>query len=340
MINNDSEIGEAFLVSLNVESLRLTNLPNFVFFCGGLQGERDVEGTLIPNSMRSAVLKKLVTCTSRTFSELNSNIILAEEFEDWLHYSNVSNLIDFEIPLAELARMVVLILEGPGAYAELGSFCVLNSIQKKLITIVNTESIPDGSFINHGPLKYLEEKGEQSPVVRLNWRVTYKANHNIISSSLSDSIHDIYETSQIIVDTLAHEYEKRNVISPKIDIKNPGHQALIIADLIYLFSGLIIKEIRENLKYIYKLELSNEKIKELIYILICLRFVRKSEITNGSSVYYVSTENNSGFIKYSYNELKNEFKFSSSGEVKGRLLAWYKSNDKFRFRAITTMGEI
>lgn len=67
------------------------------------------------------------------------------------------NLLDLEELLAKSVHSVVILLESPGAIAELGAFANHKQLQDHLVVVVEKRFRKDRSFIALGPVKYLKE---------------------------------------------------------------------------------------------------------------------------------------------------------------------------------------
>jgi hypothetical protein len=320
------DIRDNFLLCVDSTRLRLKNLPNFVFICGGIRHELDVPK---PGSMRDALLRRL----SETDLVLSERIKEAEEFQDWLEHSQVDNLIDFEIILADLASAVVLIVEGLGAYAELGAFSVIESISRKLITVVNTSTVIERSFINLGVIKYLDDN--QRTILRYGWDVEYVvrgARRNNVNLVLNGTNEDIYSKADIILARLKEEINNKTKSSATFSEDTKGHVCLAIADLIYIFSALKLGEIKKYLLAGFGIEIQPNKIKVFLYTLEKLKIISKE---NAGDVYYVATSLNEGFIKYRYDDDKDDILvFTDVSEVKAKMILYYREHDAPRASVI------
>ncbi|MDK9585640.1 retron St85 family effector protein [Lelliottia wanjuensis] len=319
------DIRDDFILCIDAEELRLENLPNFVFICGGVRNNIDEE---LPGSMRDALLRR-IELTDRT---LSSRIREAEEFQDWLEHSKIDNLIDLEIVLADLASAVILIVEGLGAYAELGAFSIIESISKKLITVLNTDTIIDKSFINLGVIKFLEDN--KKLVLKYKWGVEYvvSGDRKKVNLRFTNNLAAINNKADIILDRLKQEISIKTQSTVKFDRERKGHICLAIADLIYVFSALKVSEIKIYLSVGFSIELTVKKIKEYLYILENLEFINR---VDSGDIFYVASENNLGFIKYRYNSEKTKItSFSDIDDVKTKIILFYRERDISRNDAL------
>jgi hypothetical protein len=231
-----------------------------------------------------------------------------------------------------MAGAVVLIVEGTGAYAELGSFSVLEPLSKKLILIVNDTIIEKETFVNLGPIKYLDD--QKSHVFRYNWNVHYKVNEqephkvSLVLTEPKDGVNNVVELI----------YDKIKITIPKIEVKSTilqtervGHLCFVVAELVYIFSALKLHELKKYLnEYFGYRELTNQRLKTALYILEKLEFIKP---TYTGDRYYVPMPDNTGFIKYSFDSALEKERMTSA-VFKGSLIAFYADYDKERFNAI------
>jgi hypothetical protein len=234
------DIRESFLYCVDIKKLRLQKLPNFIFLCGGETTTIKSEGQ--PNkykSMRGAILDNI-----ECIPTLSDKIRLAEDYKDWLEHGTIKNLIDFELAIADMAGAIVLILEAPGAYAELGSFSVLDKLSEKLILIVNNKLISENSYINLGPIKYLEDNSKV--VLKYSWEVSYTVRgleRDKVDTMLTGDSHTLLEQAKMISNNINIKAAELSQKNPVLDLHRGGHLCFVIGDLIYNFSALRVHEI-------------------------------------------------------------------------------------------------
>ncbi|PSV31329.1 hypothetical protein C9J44_20030 [Photobacterium sp. GB-27] len=318
IMNNFDQISDAFLENIDTKKLRIKNFPNYIFFCGGEIAKEGEEDDFYI-SLRDAILKRL----SQEDKVLHDNIILAEEFKDWLEGANISNLIEFEILLAGLASSVILIVEGPGAFAELGAFSVLPEIYTKLITIYNRSFFPEEkkTFIEWGPIKHLEDK--KSILLPYDWDIDVTI---IGNSAISQKLKKTDKNNSLIkIITRKIQDEVSNKDTKTAIFKNNEHSCLflLIADLIYIYSAITLDSLLEKVNKIEDINIEKRSLKEYIYSLKKLGIIKESPV---GSIFYLPTDKNNGYIKYSF---KDKALNHSSSNVKGLLFENYESNNDF-----------
>lgn len=234
---------KAHLAQISLERSRVNLSSPIIFLCGGLVDVKEVEST----SIRDAFLTYISTVGCETADQ----ITLAENFKDWIHDSVYNDLLDFENDIAHISSVIVIVLESPGALAELGLFVRNHSLNKKLIIFVNDEHYNSESFISLGPLRYLETI-EKRNVCAYPWDLSN------IDESLKESLPEMHE------DLLTTMGELDN--SEAFDYKNDGHISFVLYEFIRLFRALKLSEIEMYAKEIGIL-LKREKVKRLLFLL-------------------------------------------------------------------------
>jgi hypothetical protein len=75
--------------------------------------------------------------------------------------------------LAELADMVVVVVESAGTFAELGAFSLNPRLLTKLLPIVDSQYANDDSFINTGPLRSVNQESAFRPAIRVKFKGSF-----------------------------------------------------------------------------------------------------------------------------------------------------------------------
>lgn len=248
------------LEKISLEKSRVDLSSPIIFLCGGLV---DITESSSP-SIRDSFLRYI----NKPSNCLDGKIILAEDFKDWIHDSIYKDLLDFENDIAHISSIIVIILESPGALAELGLFVRNSVLNKKLIIFVNDGHYNTNSFIRLGPLRYLEDiKGET--VFAYPWDIEN------IDVSLEESLPEMrQDLGQAI-----SEFDKTEAF----DINNDGHIAFVLYEIVRIFKALKLIEI-ESYAQELGLDLSRDKIKRLLFLLSKFDFVEYGK--RGHDVYY------------------------------------------------------
>lgn len=80
------------------------------------------------------------------------------------HESQMTAL-QMEAELAQLADMVIVIVESPGTFAELGAFSLSDDLRKKLLPIVDQAYRGQESFILTGPVRWIDRDSRFAPTI-------------------------------------------------------------------------------------------------------------------------------------------------------------------------------
>jgi hypothetical protein len=133
---------------LSPKGYRFRRVEPVVFLCGG------------ENSPRRETLRKYL---EKKHPELN--IFYAERVWDVIAADPGLSSLKMEGDLASLSDMVVVIVESPGTFAELGAFSHVPALRKKLLPIVDKKYISSTSFIRTGPLRWIDDDSEFKPTI-------------------------------------------------------------------------------------------------------------------------------------------------------------------------------
>lgn len=236
------------LISLDKSNVILS--PPIIFLFGGKIDDP-------PLTVRGILYKHILI----RHTSLSNNLIIPEDFKDWLHDSVYPDLLLFESDLAQTSSLIIIALESPGAIAELGSFSVNSDLKNKVVVIISEHHHSQDSFIRLGPLRQIPESNIYS----------YPYDHTKIGTSLDDYLDDIVDSIKINITNL-NKTEKFNK-------PNNGHVALLIYELVSMFKALKISEIQEYL-LLLDIQRKENELKRLLFLLDKLSLVVKKRRGN------------------------------------------------------------
>ncbi|MBJ6726009.1 retron St85 family effector protein [Geomesophilobacter sediminis] len=138
---------------------KLTNLhyslPKIIFICGGKDED-------CPNrSNLEKYFKK----------HLNRHLIFRAE-DAWAVISKgttKTNALDLEEKLASFSDIVIILVESFGTVAELGAFASSEPLRRKLLPILNKDYVADESFVNTGPVTWVNKDSKYKPCIHANF---------------------------------------------------------------------------------------------------------------------------------------------------------------------------
>lgn len=293
-----------FVKKIDLNKSRIKNYTGFVLFCGGEFDPISIK----PLSARDAVLRYI--CDNNL--DKSYRIIQAEDIQEWINYGIYKNLIDFEEDLADLASLVVLFVESPGSIAELGAFCVINKISKKLIVFVRDYYCKYDSYIKLGPIKYLEEKNKESIRIYPWDQITEEC---IIEKDVVSGITEDIE-----------KYLNKLPKTNKFDSINHGHIMILLTDLIDIALAAKFNEIRNWLDLL-GLDNDYSLLQKYLFTLVKLELIKE---VNHGDVYYIINEQK----EYLEFNLTNNKPFDRM-RIKAEMSRYYKEHDNRRLYVIS-----
>jgi hypothetical protein len=144
------------------------------------------------------------------------NVRFPEDIFDEQIYQDKYDLLSLENLLANSVDAVVMCVESPGSFAELGAFTNHNGLNNKLIVYMDKKYQKEDSFINLGPIKFLIKK-TRSKVVWINYDRGIDNSDEVFYQNLLSSLKKIKKQNEKI----------------KIDLTNPFVTMRFILSLLY-----------------------------------------------------------------------------------------------------------
>lgn len=245
------------------------DVTKFIFLCGANKDENSI------SERRKSLIK---------FSKQHlphAQFFLAEKmFSTLQKEEHKGNLLDIETEISQFADHIVIVLESPSSFAELGAFSH-KLLRNKLIIINDKRFEKSNSFVNLGPLKAVKEAAGDESVIY------YKMNDDGVFRL--DAIGDTFDHLHgILKDPIKG---KSRPIS--LDACDPSSNfnkasAMLVHDLIYFTGPITHKELVEVVKIIFGNK--NFKLKEHVAILGAFESVSRDDIglyrSNMRSPYY------------------------------------------------------
>ena len=232
------------LQTIDLEQSRIAYCDSHVLLlCGGKSPEKlSPDDPDIPvKSLRHALMRS---------HDHNLEFYTPEKVTDWKDDGVFKNLIELELELAAISSLVVIILESPGAIAELGAFSQLEEFNKKIIVILSSEYNPD-SFIRLGILRHIE-KFNSGAVRRFPWEVAHP--HAITAELIGDVISDLTEVVGKLSDTQL------------LKSSNNAHIYILLYEFISLFVAVKESELIEYLG-LFGVVIKRDEIRRKLFLM-------------------------------------------------------------------------
>ena len=232
------------------------NIPKFIFLCGANT-----------NDAISARRRAIIEFAEKNLP--NTQFFIAEDmFPTLQKEGKKGNLLDVENEISTFADNIVVVLESPSSFTELGAFSHNSELRKKLIVINDSKFRGSESFINMGPIKAIEE------ISGKDYIISYKMNEDGVSEL--DAIGDIYTPlSKILGGPIQ---TKPSAVS--LEECNPAtnfnrKSAMLVHDLVYFSGPVNHKELVEILLLIFGQH--PFKAKEHAAILVAVRSLKRTK---------------------------------------------------------------
>lgn len=258
--------------------------PPIVFVCGG---------PMLENSLRALIFESL----DEEGSELEGNMVIAENIKDYFKEGAYKDLMDFEDDIANISSLIIICLESAGSLVELGLFCNRKEIKNRLLVFVPDEEvqgniekeIPEySSFIYLGPLQSLKDECADS--VR------------IYPFPQKDKFGGGYEEIDFIKEDILNKYAKTKKLDT-FDENNSGHLAFLIYEIIRVAQPIKLTEIELAL-ICMEIDIEQKVVTRLIYLISNFKLISCYEYSNTKYYYVFNRELNKVKLKSSF-DFKN-----------------------------------
>jgi hypothetical protein len=139
------------------------------------------------------------------------------------HHRGTTNALAAEAELAQLADIVIIVVESAGTFTELGAFSLSPDLRSKLLPILPLEHQLDESFINTGPIRWIDSDSDFRPSIWANHRMILSA-----ADQLDDRLSRFPAAGSVRVSDIAHHAK---------------HLLFFICDLIAVFGPTSVDHI-------------------------------------------------------------------------------------------------
>lgn len=262
----------AIKIAFESSKVSLPKLSKFVFVCGANKKENDI------SERRRAILD----FAKRSLPD--SNFFLAEKvFSVLQEEGHKKNLLDIEHQISVFSDHIIIILESPSSFAELGAFSH-EKLREKLIVINDYQFIDEKSFINLGPLEAIKESTSPSNVIY--YKMKSDGVHKL--DAIGDTFNNLYSLLKTPINSKNSKVRLERV-NPSLVFDK--FSAMFIHDVLYFTGPLKYAEIIEVLKLIFGNQ--DFKLREILAMLVAFGSIKR----NNKGWY----KSNNTFLYYKYN---------------------------------------
>lgn len=226
--------------------------------------------------------------------------------------------------LAELSSLTVLFSESPGSIAELGSFAVLNTIQKRLLVVMHQDDANQKSFIWRGPVLFLKNIAElnrnENPITIYNWQKDKDDTGHFINGDFSDAV-DLAETIEAMISK-----QPKTVGFNKQQL---GHIMLLIICFLKIIQLATLEEIIFILKG-FEIKQELKAVKQHLSLLKSLGLIVLIPYRNYE--FYAADPNRSDWLSWGYDT--TAAKNRDADRWTTQFVEFYKDNQEEKTRAL------
>lgn len=253
-------------------------------------------------------------------------IFRPEEITSWQSDGIFKDLMSFELELASICSLVVIILESEGALVELGAFSQLPDLSNKIIAVCPEKYINATSFINLGILRFISAT-QPANVKSYPWEPKEPKEQNEPANIAQEVIEDF--SSDI------HEELNKLPKSQVFKINQNSHVMVLICEFLRLFSALKETEILEYLD-ICGIKITKDVLKGKLFLLEQFRLIKIQYYSD--AIFYLRGQEPYHKLRIS---LKNTSMPIDLLRVEIQCLEYYEKNAKHRNRnrAIARAGK-
>jgi hypothetical protein len=201
------------------------------------------------------------------------SLFYAERVWDVIANLGQRDALQMEEDLAKLADLVIVIVESPGTFTELGAFSISPPLRKKMLPIVHERYRHQNSFIANGPLKWIDEESDFKP-------------------SIYTDLDRILLAADQIEERLKRISKQRSVKLEDL-ATSPKHLLFFICDLITVISPATMSMITGYLEEIApNISVNKVDVPTLVGLAVAMNLLRPIVVDSGGSneTYYIPTE--------------------------------------------------
>lgn len=255
---------EEFLKNIDWDKVRVKRYPNLIFLCGSAHSTKSIRSLLLANPLE------------------NYKYILAESAMSWPDAKSfTSDFLELEAYFAATVKLILIVSESPGAFAEMGAFVNDKEIKARVLVVTQESHYKAHSFIRYGVIQHLQGNSLDPtpqvcviPDVKPLRKKELLAHKQEILEAVKDSIQSFPQKSSV-----------------KFKAEETTSQVFLVRDIIALSS--IIEKMQ--LQRIFRMVLhQNEQRfvkKDFLKILFCLEKLGQVEkLFRGNKVLYKTND--------------------------------------------------
>lgn len=151
-----------------VNSFKSKIVPKFIFICGSQivdENGKELSEEELKNNIRYYIARTLNE--QMVIIDYGKNVKMVNcVFSEHLYNQDLAeDILSFEEVLAEISDYIIIVVESPGTYCELGAFVLNDKFMKKTIVINEDKPQFEKSFITRGPIKKVRDNNPENVIL-------------------------------------------------------------------------------------------------------------------------------------------------------------------------------
>lgn len=234
---------EEFLKNLDWDKVRVKRYPNLIFLCGSSHSTKSIRSLLRANPLK------------------NYKYVLAESAMNWPDAKSfTSDFLELEEYFAAVAKLILIVSESPGAFAEMGAFVSDKKIKTRVLIVTQESHYKAHSFIRYGVIQHLQGKSLDPtsqicviPDITPLRKKELLAHKQEILEAVEDSIQSFPQKSSV-----------------KFDAEETTSRVFLVRDIVALSSIIEKTQLQRIFKMVLHRNKQAFKNKDFLRILFCL----------------------------------------------------------------------
>lgn len=195
-------------------------------------------------------------------------VFYAEDVWEQIGGDPLRNALELETRLADLADVLVLVIESAGTIAELGAFAVNSELRRKLLPVLGKAHQRDASFIVSGPVRWVDRDSRFAPSLWTNLDSIL-----LCGAELNERLSRIPDRGRLVQEMKSRSLAER-----------PKHLLLLLCDVVTVL-GPATGEACEAFVRDILLDTPTWPIRDLLALAVALKLVCRKEC-DGEVLYW------------------------------------------------------
>jgi hypothetical protein len=239
-------VRDEILDAVRKNEYRFRRTPNVLFLCGATNSA--------PRDRLAEYIRKRREDTLVFYAE-----------DVWMAISTIEGIsaLEMEAKLAALSDIVVIIVESIGTSAELGAFSLSEELRKKLLPILDEKFRTGASFVETGPIRWVDKDSDFRPAIWVNHESILEA-----AAEIEARLNEILPAPARVADLAA----------------SPKHLLFFICDLVAIFGPCSTAQVEFYTEVI--LGRRENSISMLLGLACAMRLIRSFPLAPDANLFY------------------------------------------------------